>query len=880
MAVNHNRTVIEYIYNQAVPFRAKEFEHLKKESSEFLVTPLKVMAFLIAIAGLFAMVFEVHYFHHFAFQIYITRLLATLIAFAVLVLMYYDFGRKNLLLMMHVLLGLIIISSAYMIYLMPKTIVLNAQIVGLMIFTSALFLSWDVKNQIIVAIYYNIVFASAILLNNKAIYFLPNMYVSVIFVLFLSILSVIGAAVNYRLRMQLSERSFLIELSEKKYHSIFNNSSEGIFQSSLDGHFLTVNAALMKILGYESKGELLSLDIAKDVYVDAEDRKKIIDGITSNNGELRNYQVLMKRKDKSNIIVRLNERLVTDEEGLEAYYEGNIQDITEQVRAQKLRNEAEEALQIEKEKSDKLAREAAGASQLKSQFLANMSHEIRTPMNGIIGLLCLIENGSYKDIDEMKSFASNAKHSAEILLDIINNILDLSKIESGKMELANVDFNLGDIIDDAVSVLSSKINEKNIKISREIQENTQILLKGDATRIRQIFLNLTGNAVKFTKNGTIKIKVKSKEIGNNFIIIFASVLDSGIGIPEEKLHNLFKPFSQVDGTNSRKFGGTGLGLVITKEFVNMMGGEIAVESKEGKGSNFYFTLRLQRQNNVRTNVPKQGLIKIYDFNKIENSEGEMDIEALKNERGKFLILLAEDNLINQKVAMRIIKELGYKVESALNGLEAIDAVKNKKIDLILMDVQMPEMDGLTATKKIRESEDYKNIPIIAITAHALLGDKEKCLNAGMNDYLSKPVVPEKLSKMLDSWLKISHSVQKEETKKEESNESVFDFDHLSNMSLGDVEFEKELLSGYIEDINERVKKLEDFLKDKKINAIINEAHTIKGASYTIGATEVAEQALGIELSGKQNDIVNAEERLSKLKKAIEKTNQLLNDYMK
>lgn len=256
MANRASKSVVEYIYNDDIEFSAREYEHLRRESQSLLQTPVKVMALLIAIAGLFAMVFEVHYFNQYAVQVYVTRLVATLIAFAVLVLMNTDWGIKRPVYMVHILLMVIIFSSGYMIYLMPTTLVVNAQIVGLMIFTSALFLSWDVKDQIIVAIYYNLVFASAILLNDHAIYFLPNMYESVIFVLFLSVISVVGSAVNFKLRMQLAERSYRIDLSEQKFHSIVDNSTEGVFQSSPVGKFLTVNPALVKILGYESKEEV------------------------------------------------------------------------------------------------------------------------------------------------------------------------------------------------------------------------------------------------------------------------------------------------------------------------------------------------------------------------------------------------------------------------------------------------------------------------------------------------------------------------------------------------------------------------------------------------------------------------------------------------
>ncbi len=238
----------------------------------------------------------------------------------------------------------------------------------------------------------------------------------------------------------------------------------------------------------------------------------------------------------------------------------------------KAREKAEDDLRREKIRSDTLAKEALQSNMVKSQFLANMSHEIRTPMNGIIGFLSLIEREAYNSIDEMKQFAKNARTSAESLLDIINDILDLSKIESGKMSLEAIDFNIDDIIDESISILSTREMEKNLKVVKDIEKHTPVYLKGDPKRIRQVFINLLSNAVKFTEKGLIKIYVTSKEIDTNTFEIFASVQDSGIGIPADRLDALFKPFSQVDGSHTRKYGGTGLGLAICKEFINLMGG--------------------------------------------------------------------------------------------------------------------------------------------------------------------------------------------------------------------------------------------------------------------------------------------------------------------
>ncbi|MGA8263706.1 MAG: ATP-binding protein, partial [Ignavibacteriaceae bacterium] len=795
MLNKNNKNIVDFIYNEQVPLEDIEYKNLVRQSKELLVTPLKVMALLIAISGLFAMVFEVRYFSQYSVNVYVTRLLATLIAFTVLVLMNKKIGRERPIVFVHLLLIVIIVSSGYMIYLMPKTLIVNAQIVGLMIFTSALFLSWDVKNQIIVAIYYNVVFASAILLNDTSIYFLPNMYESVIFILFLSIISVIGSAVNYKLRMQLAEKSYRVKLSENKYRSIFDNSAEGMFQTSIDGRFLTVNQALINILGYSNKEELIKLNIEFDVYKYVGERKKLIKELYEKGG-VKNKQLTLKRKDGSDVIVRLSDRIF--ENGNKTYFEGTMQDITEQVLADSRRRKAEEELRKEKIRADALAKQALQSNMVKSQFLANMSHEIRTPMNGIIGFLSLIERGAYNNIEEMRQFANTAKTSAESLLDIINDILDLSKIESGKMSLEKIDFNLDEVIEESMSILTTRVNEKGLKVVKEIDRHTPVYLKGDPKRIRQVFINLLSNAVKFTEKGSVIIHITSKEIDTNTIEVFASVQDSGIGIPSDRVDALFKPFSQVDGSHTRKYGGTGLGLAICKEFINLMGGNIGVESTKNVGSKFYFTMKFELGDKEKVVRPDTYFESASGTETVRKELTVPAVKITKEMRGEFKILLAEDNFINQKVALRILSEVGYNADAVVNGAAAVKAVEEGKYDVILMDIQMPEMDGMTATKVIRSLKtEKKNVPIIAITAHALMGDKEKCIEAGMNDYLSKPIKSEILIQKVDKWLNVKAESKSEPDKDQTAKEDVlFDFDHLQKMSAGDKAFEADLIETY------------------------------------------------------------------------------------
>ena len=877
-------TIADFIYKTKRNISEKSYQKVKEQSNELLLPPLKIMALLIAISGLFAMIFEVRYFSDYSLQVYFTRLSATLLSFSVLVVLYSKFGSARSVLLVHILLITIIVSTGYMIYLLPSTLIVNSQIVGLMIFTSALFLSWDVKNQILVAIYYNVVFAAAILMNGQSIYFLPNMYESVLFVLFLSIISVIGSAVNFRLRMLLAEKSYSVFISEKKFRSIFDNSAEGMFQSSLDGRFITVNKAMVEILGYYDEEDLMKVDIRKDIYKYPEERIRLVKKLQQE-GEIKNERIVLLRKDQSEIIVRLSDRIINDDEA-GIYFEGNMQDITEQVKAENEREKAQEELRKEKIKSDQPAREAVQSSLVKSQFLANMSHEIRTPMNGIIGYLSLIEMNAFENEDEMTQFVTSAKQSAESLLDIINDLLDLSKIEAGKMELANVDFNLSDLIDESVSVVLMKAKEKNLEVSKEISEDTPLLLRGDSKRIRQIFTNLLSNSVKFTEIGGVKINVEGKLLNNNSCELKAFVEDTGIGIPSDKLKLLFKPFSQVDSSETKKHGGTGLGLVISKEFINMMGGDVGIESDYGKGTKITFTLKLTLQKQQHSHKVNS-LNKNYEL-KVDNSvkksnEKPPATNNIKTDRGKHKILLAEDNKINQKVAVRILNDAGFNCVTVFNGREALTAVQENDFSLILMDVQMPEMDGFTATSEIRKLDGKKgSIPIVAITAHALMGDKEKCLSVGMDDYVTKPIIAEHLMKSIDKLLNIGvkkDTQDKTGQKSEPLSEGVFDFDHLNKVSMGDESFQREVIASYVDDVYLRYQKLESYVVSGDLKKIIIEAHTIKGASYSVGAKKIGDEALAVEISGKHNDLESAQERIKKLGEALVETKEVLADLL-
>jgi len=880
---NPKYSLLDFLTNPSALFDDQRYEYIKRESEEYLVIPLKVITLLIAVSGLFAMVFEVRHFSEFSIQVYATRLAATLIAFIILVILNTKHALKRPVLLVHVLLITIIVSSGYMILLMPSTLIVNTQIVGLMIFTSALFLSWEVKNQIIVAIYYNIVFAGAILINKQEIYFLPNLLESVIFVLFLSVISVVGSAVSFKLRSELAEKSYKMNLSEKKFRSIIKNSAEGIFQSTFDGKLVTTNPALAKILGYENEFELRRADIEKDIYKNPRDRERLIE-ILKEHKEVRNLRVPLKRKDGSMVMVILNDRLVKDDEG-RFFFEGNMQDITEQINLEMERKKAEEKLRQEMVRSEALAKEAVHSSETKSIFLANMSHEIRTPMNGIIGFLNLIEHGAYKSSDELHDFVTTARQSAESLLDLINDILDFSKIEAGKLQLGEENLNLRELIGSAMQTVSTKVNEKRLKVLIEFDPGTTPLLVGDTQRLRQVYLNLISNAVKFTDRGHIRITVNSEKIDAERIKIISAIEDTGMGIPVDKMHALFKSFSQVDGTMSRKHGGTGLGLAICKELVSLMNGSIKVDPDYTNGSRFVFSVILKKQKSTSLISAIKSYSKTAESPAAgsEKTTQTLSKDELREKRFRYKILLVEDNPVNQKVAFKILAQAGFQIDAVNNGKEALDTMlATANYDLILMDIQMPEMDGWTATQKIREIKGVgETIPIIAMTAHALLGDRDKCLAAGMNDYISKPIKTDEFIALLDKWLNVgrNYGTTMEEEVKPTPQTNVFDSAHFSSMSMDDREFQRDLVSTFLQDTTSRIKKLEEYILTGDAAKVTAEGHTIKGASYALGATLLGDEAKIIEFAGKENDLQKAFETIPRLKRAFDLTNKIMQVYL-
>jgi PAS domain S-box-containing protein len=498
--------------------------------------------------------------------------------------------------------------------------------------------------------------------------------------------------------------------AQRDFERFFNLIPDLACIVSTDGYFKKVNPAWETTLGYTHE-EVMATPMLDLIHPD--DLERTLGEVAKQSRTYRTKHFVNRYRCKDGSYRILDWTTTFNRDDSTRF--GVAKDITEQRRSEESLRQSEERLQKAKDAAE-------GANRSKSEFLANMSHEIRTPMNGVIGLTDLALDTDLSP--EQRGYLEGVKTSANSLLRILNDILDFSKIEAGKLEFEAIEFDLRQTVEAMLDLLGVRAAAKNLELTYDFAPDVPSRVLGDPGRLRQILVNLTGNAIKFTERGGVTIRVEQLSQTATEIELHFSVKDTGIGIPLNKQQHVFSAFAQADSSSTRTFGGTGLGLTISSQLVEMMGGKISLESEEGVGSTFHFTVRL-------------GTVQVTRI------EAAPDAAWRHAEEGqpRLRFLVVEDNVVNRLVATRLIEKQNHTVSTAANGREALDVLEREGFDCVLMDVQMPVLDGFEATAAIRERDRNSggHLPIIAMTAHAMAGDLERCLAAGMDGYIAKPI---------------------------------------------------------------------------------------------------------------------------------------------
>lgn len=632
-----------------------------------------------------------------------------------------------------------------------------------------------------------------------------------VFILF----STVTVLLSFRILKDQKNKLFQTESELKTFKSVINNMSEGVIVTNPLGYFTYYNQAALDIIGshihdinFESSVKLLGFHDTEGNFIS----KKDLPFATGLQKTLSTDQEIFVKNSKNpdGIFISASNGFFVNQKAETAGSVVVMKNITHKKNM--------EALWIKEKEA------AIEGSKKKSDFLASMSHEIRTPMNGIIGLTTLMNETPLNP--EQKEYVGIIKRSANALLSLINDILDHSKIEAGKVELVHENFSLKVLTHDVIENFKYICSEKNIAIHCNYPAELNEHFVGDGNRLRQILMNLIGNAVKFTPQGQISLNLSLTEKNNQQEILF-EIQDTGVGMEPHEVERLFQRFFQT--RSGLKFGGTGLGLSISKQLVDLMGGTIGVHSKVNQGTTFWFKLNLVK--GVEQDIEVSNFSLAYLENVFTGN-----------------ILVAEDNPVNQKVVYQYLTKMGFNVDLANNGKEAVEMFQAKTYDLIFMDCQMPVMTGYAATQEMikLQSAQAHTVPIIALTAEGTSGEKAKCFAAGMNDFLNKPLVFEQLAVMLTKYFKTQKNVSLESAKESSPEKEVAEIYKLSEIKVGDQLLLEILLEEYKSSSHDLIENMKKAITDQNDNSLTMAAHTLKSASATLSATKVSQFCENIE----------------------------------
>jgi two-component system sensor histidine kinase/response regulator len=805
---------------------------------------------------------------------------------------------------------------------------------------------------------------------------------------------------------EMTEGLIKTTVSKGFVENIIRSMNDTLIIVAKDGTIRKVNGAALMLLGYD-EDELVGKPF--DLVLGDTSARRSATEMLIKDGFVSDTEKIYCAKHGTKIPMLFSSSVMRDEDGK---FEGLVcvaQDITRRKRAEMELHRAKEAAEKanrrlretnkQLEEANVFARDMAAkaksASKAKSEFLAMMSHEIRTPLNGILGFSqLLVEDPSLRN--EQRDFATTIYSSGTALLGIINDILDFSKIEAGKMEIESIDFDLMSVVEGIGDVLGQRAAEKGLELTCFVDPEVPTRLRGDPGRLRQMLLNLAGNAVKFTERGDVTVRARVMTETSNTATVRFEIKDTGIGVPEDQKGVIFDRFTQVDGSTTRKYGGTGLGLAIVKRFVDMMGGEIGVDSEVGKGSTFHFTIEFPVQKVSTCVVPEPGQVEVTNlpvliaddnatsrsllramaidwgmvptvkssgdaalkamqkaaesghpfelaiidarmpemdgFGLVERIKARTDLEqptmimltsagrvgdgarcrelgisgylvkpvkksdlweaivlalgrpqtdgkraglitqhSLRETRRSLRILVAEDSPVNLNLVVRLLEKRGHAAVAAANGKGALEAYENGKFDLILMDIQMPDMDGFEATSAIRKREKTTgaHIPIVAMTAHAMKGDRERCLKAGMDKYISKPIRAGEMFETIESLVGGARDAQRIGAAGGQCDDVISWEDAVKQME-GDVELLKEIAEMFLEESPVLMDRMRQAAADGDCKKLERAAHTIKGSVGNFAAKSAFEAAQMLEKIGREGDLGHAAEAFQRLEREIER----------
>lgn len=816
---------------------------------------------------------------------------------------------------------------------------------------------------------------------------------------------------------QLSTQNAVLDRERKTLRAFIDNVPDLMYVKDRESRFLIANREVARRMGAESAEDLIGrtdfdfypFEMAQRFYDNEQQLIRTGEAIFDLEDELP------VAATNDTVILLTTKVPLHDHYGRVTGLAGIGRDITARKRGEDALHDSNRQLREATERANQLALEAEAANKAKSEFLANMSHEIRTPMNGALGMLRLLLTSGLAP--EQQHYAEVAHNSAQSLLQLIDDILDFSKVEAGKLEIDELDFNLHLLMGELAEAIATRIDEERVEFVCAVAPNVRGLVRGDPGRLRQVLTNLVGNAVKFTQKGEIVVHVDIVSETDTAIVLRFSVRDTGVGIPVNKQKRLFTSFTQADASTTRQYGGTGLGLAISRKLVELMGGTIGLKSKEGEGSELWFTLSLGKQEEYMHLEPSQAPLEGARILLVDDNATNREVltaqlrswgaiaqaaesgiaalaamrEAAKSgapyqaaildmmmpgmdgaalgeailadgalmapplvmmtsaaRRGDALrfkeigfaaylvkpvrpsdlfdclgtvltgeqpakhaplitrytleaarrsnarILLVEDNLTNQEVACGMLQRMGWKADVKNNGKEAIQALEMHPYDLVLMDVQMPEMDGFEATKIIRNPHSQvlnHNVPVIATTAHAMDGDSKKCLAAGMSDYISKPIDPAVLFHVVDKWLKLksdppkgdlsTDSVPVDRSSSEESPSvsSVFNHDAFLKRMMADEGFAREVAAGFVEELPALVNELKQRVALGDLEPIWKQAHRIKGSAANVGGETLRDICFEIERAAKAGDLARATQWIPDLDAQAARLSKALGEWI-